>query len=481
MQSFIIHGRMRLPSVWLKCSFVFGLFGFVALAAVEFTAPNDWYMLGLVCGSALVYAIAILFLGLRDSAKRVLTDPFLSLIAVFSLHFLFGPLSLVIGPEDEAYYILYWYPTTAQDAVRVTSLNLIGLGMLLFAASFIDGLLIEKIVQPTIAFFIKIPTRRVFWLFFTIGFSATLWMFILDFTRFNDEIVSGSIIMLSQLISIAILVGIIYQGRGRKLLCGIAILIALTKSGMGFLLFSKSIILEPVLIIIVGFYLRWVSLKFLVVGFFILLLGLSLLSKPILMGRDMLQLSSDKSISTRLDILQSIFSVAPQTHDVQTSGWSRLCYTSQQVAAIDLYEQGQGGDDMKLLGWVFLPRILFPDKPIISRSGSKFNEKITGFDTSSSAMGLFLSGYYNLGWIGLFLVSILTGWILAIFAAISRAIIASGSVILLPVGLFSNYLALRVGGNFVVDYWGPFAMTIPPLIVMLFIMRMLRSVSGRIG
>lgn len=464
MQKIIIQGRMRIPLVWRRTSIVFGGIGLVALALVEFTAPDDWYTLGLICGTALVYAIIVLYFGFRDGAKRLLTDPFLILVAAFSLYYLFGTLLLVVGPEDQANYVLKWYPTTARDALLITAMNLIGLAVLLFAASFFNGLRIEKAVQPIIIVFSRMPMQKIFWLFFTVGFSAFLWV------ETTDGVVNGTIGQLSKLILIAVLVGIIYRGRNAAFLHGLAILIALFASIMGLLSFGKLATLQPLLILLLGLHLRLHNTKMLIVLFAIMIAALILLSKPIGEARVLLMSSSDTSLLARFDILQQVFKT---TSDDSSGGstWSRLCYTTSQVAAVDLYERGQGGNDMELLGWVFLPRALFPNKPIVTRSGVEFNVKVTGSDTSSTGMGLFVSGYYNLGWTGLILVSILAGWILAIFATISRSVILSGSVVLLPVGLLGSFMAFRIDGHFVADYLGSFAMIIVPLLILLFILR----------
>lgn len=464
MQNLIIQGRMRLPFVWRKASIVFGGIGLVALALVEFTAPDDWYTLGLVCETALVYAIIVFYFSFRDGEKRLLTDPFLILVAAFSLYYLFGTLLLVIGPEDQADYVLKWYATTAQDALRITAMNLIGLAILLFAASSFNGLRIEKAVQPTITIFNKMSMKKIFWLFSIVGFGAFLWV------ETTDGVANGTIGQLSKLILIAVLVGMIYSGRNAVFLHGLAILIALFASIMGLLSFSKLATLQPLLILLLGLHLRLHNTKMLLVFFAIMIAALMQLSKPISEARVMLMSSSDTGLLARFDILQQ--AVRTTDDDSSPGGtWSRLCYTSSQVAAVDLYERGQGGNDMELLSWVFLPRVLFPDKPTITRSGVEFNVKVTGSDTSSTGMGLFVSGYYNLGWTGLIIVSILAGWILAVFAAISRSVISSGSVILLPIGLLGSFMAFRIDGHFVGDYLGPFAMIMVPLLILLFVLR----------
>lgn len=458
---------MRLPSAWRKASVVFGVLGFFALIAVQSTEPDDWYMLGLVCGSALVYAIIVIFLGLRDGARRLLTDPFLILVVAFSVYFLFGSLLLVIGPEDQASYVMAWYPTTAKDAVRVTAMNLIGLALSLFAAGVFDGSRIENAVKPAIALFNKMSMPVIFWLFSGIGLGAFM------VVATTDNIISGIIRQLAELILIAVLVGTIYRGRGEALLHTIAIMMALFVSIMGLLSFNKSDTLKPLLILLFGLYLRSPNIKLIAILIISIITILSVLTGPIIEARYIYLHSGDTSLSTRFAILEEAFLKTADNSDIGFRGgtWSRLCYITPQVAAVNLYENGQGGDDAELLLWVFVPRVFFPDKPIITRSGSDFNEKVTGSNKSSTGIGLFISGYYNFGWIGLIVASILSGWILSMFSAISRSIVSSGSVVLLPMGLLGSFMAFRIDGHFVSDYLGAFAMIMLPLLTLLLALR----------
>jgi len=444
----------------------------MALVAAEFTDPNNWSILGWVCIPSLVYVIVVLRRGFNDAAMRVLTDPFLILVAAFALYFLFGALLPVLGSEEQIQFALRWYPTNAEDAVRITGINLIGLAILLFSASFFNCSSIEKMFKPVIGKFRKFPLRMVFWLFSILGVTATLNMLSVDIT--GNDIVNGSVRILSGLLNMAILVGMIYQGRGEKLLRIIVLPLVITGSVTGFLLLNKAAILTPLLAFMLGFYLRRPSLKILLLFGAILFLCLTFILKPIAEARDFLQDDSNKSVASRLVILGATFLGARFIDNARAGTWSRLCYVSPQHAAVNFYEKGNGGEDFDKLGWVFLPRAFFPDKPIISNSGRDFNKKVTGLDNSSTGMGLFVSGYYNLGWFGLLAVSVFSGWILAIFAAFSRAVIASSSVILLPISQLGNYMAFRIDGHFIVDYLGLFAMIMFPLLVLAFFIQLNR-------
>jgi hypothetical protein len=139
--------------------------------------------------------------------------------------------------------------------------------------------------------------------------------------------------------------------------------------------------------------------------------------------------------------------------------WARFCYIPAQGAALDFYDKGEGGDDYSLLGWAFLPRFLSSDKPIMTASGSDFNTKITGeVDAGSIGQGVFANGYYNLGWWGVIAVGIAVGCMLAWTSAFAVEVFRARAVVWLPMALLGSYMAFRIDGHFLGDYWGPFVL-----------------------
>jgi hypothetical protein len=291
----------------------------------------------------------------------------------------------------------------------------------------------------------------------------------------GDALASGVVRRLSDLTLIAALIGILYKGPGEGVLHLAAVALVLVDSLSGLLLFNKLAAFKPWLMLFCGLYLRHMSTKWIAVGTGTVILGMTMLAQPILDARGLLGNSNDTSLFTRIAILQQSFQTSEGTGDSEFGVWSRLCYTPVQWAAVRLYETGAGGEDIESLGWVFLPRALFPEKPNVSRSAAVFNKKLTGDDSSNMGMGPFVNGYYNLGWGGLLLTSALTGLILATFAAVSRAIVVAGSALLLPVALLGSYVAFRVDGDFVTDYVGVFAMVMVPLLMLIFVMQRVRG------
>ena len=62
-----------------------------------------------------------------------------------------------------------------------------------------------------------------------------------------------------------------------------------------------------------------------------------------------------------------------------------------------VYDQGYSGDTFALALYIFVPRLLYPDKPIMT-PGHEFNVLVNGNPDSQSAPGMFAEAYWNGGW-----------------------------------------------------------------------------------
>ena len=69
-----------------------------------------------------------------------------------------------------------------------------------------------------------------------------------------------------------------------------------------------------------------------------------------------------------------------------------------------------GGETYTRLLWIFVPRFLFPDKPAMILPMA---QEILSYDSDNTSSPTTLIGeaYLNFGWLGLFLVMPLVGWL----------------------------------------------------------------------
>ena len=474
LSGFHIAGQSRLPTIWRSASIWYLAFGVVAFLSLDFMKDDNWLVLGVLCSLGLAYSVWVINREFRDGPRRFLTDPFLIFVGSFAVYFLFGPLLLVWGPDDQANYALSWYPTTASDAVRVTAMNFIGLGVVLLSASFLKGKNIENVIMPAILLFRRWPLVKVFIVFSVIGVFFKIITVRADLLNSDDGVVLGTFRTLTGLLQMAILIGVLYRGRGERLIRACALVMAGLDSFLGLLLLSKSAFLMPILVVLLGQYFREPSRRRIIFSLVFLVGVLFMVVGPVGDGRILLFSRDDQSLQDRTEILKEVLiEESPLATQERPGGvWSRLCYVGAQVAAVNLYNSGEGDDDITLIGWVFVPRAIVSEKPIITQSGPKFNKKITGSDRSSTGMGLFVNGFYNLGWLGLFSVSILTSVMLVVYSAFSRAVINAGSIVMLPISQLGNFMAFRIDGHFVADYLGAFVQVMLPLLIFVLLIRL---------
>ena len=132
----------------------------------------------------------------------------------------------------------------------------------------------------------------------------------------------------------------------------------------------------------------------------------------------------------------------------------RLSYIPYQAFALQQYSNGIAGQTLVDVMIAGIPRIIWPDKPIISDQGSDFNYMLTGNRMSFASPGLFVEGYWNFGITGSVSVSLLYGLVLLIASRYARRVIRLGKIHYLPVVLFGVIIAGRPDDWFTTGLFG---------------------------
>ncbi len=132
----------------------------------------------------------------------------------------------------------------------------------------------------------------------------------------------------------------------------------------------------------------------------------------------------------------------------------RISYVNTAVFAIREYDSGHPGDSLALFLSVFVPRFLWPDKPIITQVAVDFNFAATGIGTSASSPGLFAEAYWNLGWPGVVLLMIPYGIILGALTDYTLAKFRLEQWLYFPVVILGMRIGFRTDGFYVADVVG---------------------------
>jgi hypothetical protein len=458
---------------WVRLAWSFLALGAAALAFGPQADPNRWWVHGAFCGLGLILSLPTLAQVFSRGFAVVLTDHRVVFLASFSLYFLFGAALLAIGPDREVEIALSFYPIGPADAMRADAVNALGFGLALMVASLSKGRSLGTLASEVAQQVSRVPPTWIIGSFLVIGASATLYRLPFDL-GLRPGFPSGLVRTLGQLSLVAIFMAVASRGPSERSLRMFGVLLAIVLAIGGTLQFMKSEALMPIVALTAGMAMRFGSRRILPIGLAVLILAYVSLGNLVDYGRISVGISANAStLSDRWSYLKDAWrNVAEISGSSGYAYWGRLCYTPTQAASLDFYDEGDGGDGMELLPWVVVPRFLAPSKPQMTRMFPELNEKISGSDLSSTAPGIFASGYYHAGWFGLLLASVLCGWVLAQTSAVAREIYSQRAVLLVPLAMLGMFIAFRIDGDFIPDYLGAFMFVVYPVVGAAIVLRL---------
>jgi hypothetical protein len=126
---------------------------------------------------------------------------------------------------------------------------------------------------------------------------------------------------------------------------------------------------------------------------------------------------------------------------------------------MEQYDEGQPGSSLRLALIAWVPRALWPSKPIIE-SGVDLHEKMTGHSGPSFGIGWFAEAYWNGGWTMVIFISAGIGVLFAFLEAAIIKAVRTGKLWILPVGLLWIRSGLRSDGWVHTEIVGPAVFTL---------------------
>ena len=451
--------------VWRNLGLKFLLIGWLSVIVSDYAAYDDWWANGVWCVLSGLLLIFVLKKSFAGGMSVLLHDHLVMLSIAFLAYFVVGASLLSFGPEAQINYSVGYYRIGAGEAMRVNGANAIGFGVTLIVASLSRARWMGRAAAGLSIAAAKIPVYPAILLFLAFGVWATLNTLVVDL-GVSEGIVDGVWRTVAKFSYIAIFLGASYTGKGEHWLRVAVIALTACLSALGLLLFNKTEMLLPIGTLFFGLSIRYSSRKIFLGGVFVILMIFLLVGNVVTYSRNTFTNGGDGSIEPRVSVILDGFqSSIRETVEGEYHAWARFCYTPPLAAGMDFYDSGRGGDDFKLLPWLFVPRFVAPDKPIISQSGADFHTKVTGQTGSSTGLGIFVSGYYNAGWLGLVVASAMCGWILAQTSRVAVEILSRRSLVLMPFAFLGAYMAFRIDGHFVVDYLGVFIFLLYPLLL----------------
>lgn len=245
--------------------------------------------------------------------------------------------------------------------------------------------------------------------------------------------------------------------RYKPALLPLAGLVLLTDATFAILLFNKSMVLMPLLMLILA--LMQTSTSTLRVGIAAMtFIGVFQFIEPIAAyGRNELSRQfgniSSGSFSQRLDIINGYFKETGSElslGDEFQGSIARISFVHTGAPAIYLYDRGLPGDSLSDAFYVLIPRALWPNKPIFD-IGARYNQLVNGSMSSQSWMGMFVESYWNFGWFGVPLLMIPLGMLHFFYGRVTQFVMTGGSWLHFPIVFFGLWLGIRVDGSIVGD------------------------------
>ena len=270
--------------------------------------------------------------------------------------------------------------------------------------------------------------------------------------------VPGAFGFLGNLYAIGLYLLILYGLRTSKLALFIAGGIILVDVWVALLTFAKTPVLMTLLFSCLAVLHDRLTFKRMLIGIVLIAGTYSQIAPIIGYGRDELShITRDVQRGTfeqRVAILSSYTSREIEESDGLQSGLARLCYLDYATLIMSWYDTGQRGNTLDNLFYIFVPRLIWPDKPVISSVGSDLYLAATGKEGSASGSGVFSEAYWNLGWAGIPMLMIPYALILAYLSRYCVRIMTEERWIHLPAVLSAVYIGIRTDGEIVIDGFG---------------------------
>jgi hypothetical protein len=127
--------------------------------------------------------------------------------------------------------------------------------------------------------------------------------------------------------------------------------------------------------------------------------------------------------------------------------WSRFNYTPVQHTLMQDYDSNRGGDTFGQLHWMFVPRFLAPQKPILD-FGARVTEVIFGHRNSSTGTTIFGEAYWNGGWLFVVWSAFCAGVMVFIVSLVCLWLFGQNSIVAWSVGFLGMLMAMLVQNLF---------------------------------
>lgn len=141
-------------------------------------------------------------------------------------------------------------------------------------------------------------------------------------------------------------------------------------------------------------------------------------------------------------------------------GWARLSYVNAGAFAMNQYDNGIPGNSLRYAPIIWVPRLIYPDKPYVTDISREFTFAVNGNYNSASSPGLPAEAYWDMGWLGVVIFSAILALTFTLWSFYTYIVIEREAWHLFFVVLMGMRTASRMDGAFVSDIMGPIGLAV---------------------
>ena len=364
-------------------------------------------------------------------------------------------------------YLLALYPFSAGEAATV---NIIwGLGYLatMIGASAADNIFPRVFTNVTEVSAVGKKTVAIGAVFLAVGMTNVVVFEIVPLVADFKLVAPGSIrLALDAMNSVGLfLLSLWAFGRGGFRYWLVVGLVAINLLG-GMIALNKSLVILPMLFIGIAFLVHRFTIWRALLVAATLMATLATLQPMVANARiQQTERFSDLSGGTLGDRIQYYVDYVQGNRNAGTRTGTdeslvRLSYVNVAAFVVSQYNSRMPDNSIENAAIALIPRVIWPNKPIITQRSSELYYSLTGSEGSAVSASVFPDIYWNLGWGGIVLISPIFGLVMMLLSRLSYGIVAMRDWIMMPFVLVCFKLGVSVDGSIVVSILAPAVMAI---------------------
>lgn len=238
--------------------------------------------------------------------------------------------------------------------------------------------------------------------------------------------------------------------------------VVIPASAVGLILLTKQGVLLPLIFLGLAVLFERISVARLAVVAGLLVFSFSILQPMVAYARNMV------SIELALDPIERVAHMADylagdanesNADEVQVD-FLRFGHTHVAAFIIDRYDRGTPSDELANSLTALVPRIVWPDKPVVTQGAADLYFLVSGREGSALAATTFADLYWNGGWIAALLLPFIWGGLMFIGTRESLRIVRQRDWFMMPFVLLVFMIGLSQESAFTVSVFIPTVMAV---------------------